>query len=313
MLTSGVEVHPAANLFPELTGSEFDELVADIQEHGLRDPIVLTPTRQLLDGRNRYKACQQLGDEPATRIEHSEPWAYVVSVNLHRRHLTVSQRSMVGARYAIRHRGHRWQPDSGSSDVSPDTTGDHLAPSRNEVAALFDVGPASVGRARTVYTHGVPELHDLVMNDKITVTEAARVAQHTAPEDQEVFIQAVNNGTTAKRAYGVVCFRCNKKVAKIRMTVRGTCVWCDAEDNPPPTFSIAVTPEMMANSPCMSQNSNLREEILEKIRPFDEAWEQLVVSCDEWNDDERDLIDRITTRIFEHSRDVIRSGRKRTG
>jgi ParB-like chromosome segregation protein Spo0J len=56
-----LEPHLAAALFPLLPvdSPEFGELVADIGEHGLLQPIVLHEGK-IIDGRNRYRVCHAL-------------------------------------------------------------------------------------------------------------------------------------------------------------------------------------------------------------------------------------------------------------
>lgn len=90
-----MKFHPACQLFPVLDGPEFDALVADIKEHGLREPISLHPDGAILDGRNRWKACQKAGVEPKFRTYRGEPLAFVVSENIRRRHLTTDQRAAI--------------------------------------------------------------------------------------------------------------------------------------------------------------------------------------------------------------------------
>ena len=76
---SALEFHPLADLFPLLEGQDFAELVDDIREHGLHEPIVVYEDK-ILDGRNRYRACLAAGIDPTfTAYTGDDPVAYVVS------------------------------------------------------------------------------------------------------------------------------------------------------------------------------------------------------------------------------------------
>lgn len=55
--------HPICLLFPQLGGQELQELAADIKLKGLLHPILLYEG-MILDGRNRYLACEIAGVEP---------------------------------------------------------------------------------------------------------------------------------------------------------------------------------------------------------------------------------------------------------
>src|SRR6267154_2252272 len=124
-----IEVHPAAGLFPMMSGAELDELSADIAKNGLQHPVVRLGN-QLLDGRNRVVAIARIADEKRRKelqresgdtmalleasgrgersksdgtkcINHvslRDPYAYVVSANLHRRHLDAeAKREVIAA------------------------------------------------------------------------------------------------------------------------------------------------------------------------------------------------------------------------
>ena len=54
-------------------GDKFTEFVEDIRANGVREPIWRHPNGHILDGRNRYRACQELGVEcPERTFEGSE-------------------------------------------------------------------------------------------------------------------------------------------------------------------------------------------------------------------------------------------------
>jgi hypothetical protein len=91
-----LKFHPAANIFPLMEGEEFAALVADIKANGLHEQIVKYK-RKILDGRNRYRACLAAGWDLDGWISDctdviSDPVAYVISKNIHRRHLTAKKR-----------------------------------------------------------------------------------------------------------------------------------------------------------------------------------------------------------------------------
>jgi hypothetical protein len=87
--------HSLADKFPLMSDDEFFGLVRDIEKNGQRQEID-TWQGMILEGRHRAKACQQLGIEPRYRECRFESeagaLAYVISQNIHRRHLTPEQR-----------------------------------------------------------------------------------------------------------------------------------------------------------------------------------------------------------------------------
>ena len=90
--------HPYAEVFPMMAGDELMDLADDIKRNGLRDPIEVTRDGLLLEGRNRLAACKLAGVEPTLALyEGDEPAGYVLSKNIHRRHLSPGQQAMTAA------------------------------------------------------------------------------------------------------------------------------------------------------------------------------------------------------------------------
>ena len=91
-------VHPVADLFPMMTDEELADLAADIKANGLIQPIVIDQKGLLIDGRNRAKACEIAGIEPTVRMfEGDDPRAFILSMNLKRRHISAGQQAMAHA------------------------------------------------------------------------------------------------------------------------------------------------------------------------------------------------------------------------
>lgn len=156
------EPHPAALLLPPMAEHEFSELKRDIEKNGQREPIDLFDG-MIVDGLNRFRACQALGITPVYREieECDDPVAYVLSKNLVRRHLTISQRAMVAAAaeslFAEAAKGRQRQHGGTAPGQPRQNTLCNVAESDSrpihaavEAAKLTDVSPRSVAKAKIV-------------------------------------------------------------------------------------------------------------------------------------------------------------------
>lgn len=159
-----------AEIFPAMSESEFQQLVDDIRENGQREPIWIYQNK-IIDGRNRYNACQVLDLEPSTRewSGHGSLINFVVSLNLHRRHLNDSQRAMVARKLAtIRSGDNQFQSKEGSP------IGEMI--SQPEAAELLNVSERSISRASKILRDGVHELVEKVEHGELSLAQAEKIS-----------------------------------------------------------------------------------------------------------------------------------------
>jgi hypothetical protein len=186
--------HPAADIFPLLTGRAFAELVDSIRANGQREPIVMFEGC-ILDGRNRWQACEMVGIEPRTKEFRGDEEAarrFVVDANLVRRHLDEAQRAMCAEKLAnMPHGGDR------KSDTAIKTPAGALMTSQGEAAAMFNVSKRSVQRAAAVRRNGAPELVSAVEAGHVGLETAVRIAQE--PHDEQRRVVAQSYATVRRR------------------------------------------------------------------------------------------------------------------
>lgn len=158
--TKGIEynVHPVAAIFPMMSDEEIAALAEDIKERGLVDPIILHEG-VLVDGRNRLAACNLIGCMP--RVEKWKPSkgaqtieSWIVSKNLHRRHLTTSQRA----------------------DLVPQLVAAGVFPNLESGAKAMQVSTQTAYSAKAVRDKGSAALKDAVGAGEVSVSAAAEVA-----------------------------------------------------------------------------------------------------------------------------------------
>ena len=171
--------HEYADLFPMMATADIARLAEDIRENGQANPIV-TYEGKILDGRNRYQACLMAEVDPRfTEYEGTTPLVFVVSHNLHRRHLNESQRGMVGARLANLQHGEMGNGRKVDSAIalskSPVT--------QKQAAEMLNIGVDTLKRSKAVLKNGIPELQDMQMSGEVSAKAACEVAK--LPEEEQ--------------------------------------------------------------------------------------------------------------------------------
>ena len=159
-----MQVHQVAELFPMMRDSELQELADNIKANGLMQPIVVKD-EVLLDGRNRLAACKMVGVKPYFReFAGGDEREFIISANLHRRHLNESQRAMIAAKLANMKIGDN-QHTGGSANL------DTLPMSLKKSANSLSVGRTMVADAKIIQREA-PELAKKVEAGEITVHAA---------------------------------------------------------------------------------------------------------------------------------------------
>jgi hypothetical protein len=137
--------HPIALAFPPMSEAEYEALKADIKANGLHNPVAVYEG-MILDGRHRDKACRELGLGECHGRDYTEELsahdgdaiAFAISANVHRRHLSKSQRAMIAANLANLPAG---RPKH-AEDVAPQTIA--------SLSEALDVSVGAINQARRI-------------------------------------------------------------------------------------------------------------------------------------------------------------------
>jgi len=166
--------HPLAELFPMLPEQEVRQLADDIVTFGQRVPIVLLDGK-ILDGRNRYAACRFANVEPVTaEYDGDDPLNFVLSHNLHRRHLTESQRALVAAKIVD------WE-----NGLNQHTAGPANLQTR-EAARKLSISERAVAAAKRIHEHGAAELVEAIRDGRVSVHAGEALSALAVEEQRKV-------------------------------------------------------------------------------------------------------------------------------
>lgn len=162
-----MKFHPYSEIFSLIEGDAFDELVADIKANGLREKIWIYDGK-ILDGRNRFLACQKAKVKPLTQKfvgNDAAALSLVWSINMHRRHLKEGQRAMAASKYK----------EILSANL-------HSGDATDAAAEATSVSRRSVFHADKVREKGSKALQKAVEDGDIGVSKAASVTDRPKVE-----------------------------------------------------------------------------------------------------------------------------------
>lgn len=229
--TTPLTAHPVADLFPMMSAEEYTALVADIREHGQREPIWLIG-EQILDGRNRYRACLELERTPLWRhyagpVDTATLIKFVLSLNLQRRHLSSSQKATLALdveallaeeakerqRAAGVARAETPRNDDGTfsqvvqifaqpglSDDTPDTDDDlpfdpqpdhEASKARTQAAAIVGTNRQYVSDAKAIKA-AAPDLFDAVRAGDLTIPKAKQEVKKRQAQERARAVEDAN-------------------------------------------------------------------------------------------------------------------------
>lgn len=251
--------HEVADWFPMLGDAELNELAASIKREGQIEACVVWGD-VLVDGRNRWRACELAGVEPRVVArefeseEHVGRW--IVAVNVARRMLSYSQKLFMGerlrereevaARERQRERASRERDENGrlvACEVAPQVA--HIPPvvisresrkARDEAGKAAGVSGRALDQMRDVRQNAVPEVVEAVREGRLAVSAAATLTKLSEEKQREIVATATKktNAETPEVRGGLV-----RQLAK-QAVKQDTARKIEAEPAPLPTGPFRV-------------------------------------------------------------------------
>lgn len=193
-----LEHHPIANIWPMMGEEQYQELKSDIEQNGCINKIWLYEGK-ILDGRNRYKACQELNQHFSfLEYKGDEPIQFAISLNMKRRHLTSAQKAALAVKiepiFAAEAKK-RQQAAGGDHSKKADKAVDKkiYQPANNEpkkrkeqalqqAAKALNTNHEYVSKAKKIEKES-PETFELLLEGKVSMKEASKEVRKKPDKD----------------------------------------------------------------------------------------------------------------------------------
>lgn len=179
---------------PEMDAREFAEFVKDIERNGQLVPIWVRGD-EVIDGRKRLAACQQLGIEPkVVNLDPDQDAEHVSrALNVLRTHYTISQLAMFAEERAT-----ATLSDTASFRESTKTKNSRGVVTLEQAATEVGVNRSTAIAARYVKRGGAPEVAKAVKSGRLTLHAAKQIVSRVPRIEQPAVVEQVVDASMGK-------------------------------------------------------------------------------------------------------------------
>ena len=181
------DFHDIANIYPLAKEEEFELLKESIKDRGQLSPIVIFD-KKIIDGRNRYLACKDVGVEPIIETftgTEDEALKYAIELNSGRRHMSKQQAAMMAASHVLKSR-----TGTGKKVTIPDAV------------KMFLVSPKYITRAKSIKEKN-DEMAQEILDGKLTIGQAENKLYEIENHEREIDLLK-SGSTTSEEDFGSV-------------------------------------------------------------------------------------------------------------
>jgi len=189
----GKEFHPLSQMFPCMASDD----LAVLRDNVAKNPPDVVKVDMLggkvLEGKNMMLVAALLGLKVEfVEYEGNDPIGFLLTRNLHRRHLTISQRAYVAARMVTTTLGSNQHKGTGIPEPSITEV------TQPEAARLLGISVDSVSGASKILTSGNEEIIGAIRHGKKTINAAIRELNLTADADDSAEDSVLDEKKAAK-------------------------------------------------------------------------------------------------------------------
>jgi len=181
-----LKFHPAHSLFSNMHPADFLEMVKSVKAHGVVEPVIITPEKIVISGRQRTLAAIEAGleriDCRTANVDENEAEMLLIISNLHRRNIPVSETIRAVYRYS-----QLFCLKSTAGRPKKNCAPGAQFLSKEEMAKQIGIGKRTLFQYQAIAKNLIPEFMSELDAGFLTLKAAYQIAQLPAEVQREIY------------------------------------------------------------------------------------------------------------------------------